>query len=430
MMRDVPESPEAAARAALDLIQAARFEEIREMFAEQLRPLVSAGVLRTAWEGAVVGLGPVVSVGEPVTESTPAGPAVVKLPVRFAHDGLTLVVTVTGAGKLAGLQIAPKDEAAPAAPWEPPGYADPERFAEEDVTVGAGPLAVGGTLSVPRLPGPLPAIVLLAGSGPQDRDETIGGNKPLKDVAWGLATRGVVVLRFDKVTHALPAAVRDAQDFTVVDEYVHHAVAAVELLGRHPAVDADRVFVLGHSMGGTVAPRVAAAEPSVAGLVIMAGSVQPLQWAIVRQVRYLASLDPAAAAQSEPAIEAMTEQAKRVDSPDLSPSTPPAELPFGVPAAYWLDLRAYDQVAVAAALGKPMLILQGARDYQVTVADDLALWQAGLAGRPGVTFRVYPSANHLFFPGSGPPTRTEYGPAQHVDPQVVADVAAWLRGED
>jgi pimeloyl-ACP methyl ester carboxylesterase len=183
-------------------------------------------------------------------------------------------------------------------------------------------------------------------------------------------------------------------------------------------------------MGGTVAPRVAAAEPSVAGLVIMAGSVQPLQWAIVRQVRYLASLDPQAAAQSEPAIAAMTAQAKRVDSPDLSPSTPPGELPFGVPAAYWLDLRAYDQVAVAASLGKPMLVLQGGRDYQVTVADDLALWQAGLEGRPGVTFRVYPAANHLFFLGSGPPTRTEYGPAQHVDEQVVSDVAEWLLGQD
>jgi pimeloyl-ACP methyl ester carboxylesterase len=160
---------------------------------------------------------------------------------------------------------------------------------------------------------------------------------------------------------------------------------------------------------------LAAAEPSIAGLVVLAGGTQPLWWAAVRQVRYLASLDPRTAAASEPAIEALAVQARRADSPDLSPSTPAGELPFGLPAPYVLDLRAYDPVAVAASLGKPMLILQGGRDYQATVADDLARWQAGLAGRPDVTIRVYPAANHLFFPGSGPSSPAEYTPAQHME---------------
>jgi pimeloyl-ACP methyl ester carboxylesterase len=184
--------------------------------------------------------------------------------------------------------------------------------------------------------------------------------------------------------------------------------------------------VAGHSLGGTVAPRVAAAESSVAGLVILAGGTQPLYWAAVRQVRYLASLNPATAAASESAIEAMTRQAEKVDSPGLSPATPDSELPFGVPAPYWLDLRGYDPAAAAAALGQPILILQGGRDYQSTVAEDLAGWQVGLAGRPDVTIRVYDADNHLFFPGSGPSSPAEYEPAQHMDPAVVADIADWL----
>ena len=98
----------------------------------------------------------------------------------------------------------------------------------------------------------------------------------------------------------------------------------------------------------------------------------------------------------------------------------------GVPAPYWLDLRGYDPAAAAAALGKPMLIVQGGRDYQVTVADDLSRWQAALAARPDVTIRVYPADNHLFFPGSGPSAPAEYEPAQHMDPAVVADVADWV----
>jgi dienelactone hydrolase len=349
----------------------------------------------------------------------------VKVPVTFERGQVTVVVAVSDAGWVAGVELAPAD-AAQTPPWEPPPYADPQAFDDVEVLVGDGPLAVPGTLSLPRDAGPGPGVVLLAGSGPQDRDETIGRNKPFKDLAWGLAGRGVAVLRFDKVTYAHGRSVATDAAFTVVDEYLHHAVAATHLLRRHPAVDAARVFVLGHSLGGTVAPRAAAAEPSIAGLVILAGGAQPLHCAVVRQFRHLASLDAAAATAYGPVIDTVTKQAKTVDSAELSPATPTSELPFGVPAAYWLDLRDHDPVAIAAGLGKPMLILQGGRDYQVTIPDDLALWQAGLADHPDVTVRVYDADNHLFFPGTGPSGPAEYEPAQHVDPTVVTDIAAWL----
>src|SRR5262249_52366419 len=158
---------------------------------------------------------------------------------------------------------------------------------------------------------------------------------------------------------------------------------AVHLLQRQPTVDPARIFVLGHSMGGKVAPRVAAAEASVAGLVILAGDTHPMQQAAIRVGRYMASLtsDPA----MEAALEAVIRQAAMVESPDLSPSTPASELPFGLSGAYWLDQRGYDPVATATALDKPMLILQGGRDYQVTVEDDLSRWKAGLGHRPDVT---------------------------------------------
>jgi uncharacterized protein len=350
----------------------------------------------------------------------------VKIPVSFERGEVTVVISLADGGWLTGIQLAPATAAEPAAPWRPPDYADPAAFDEQDVTVGSGPLAVPGTLGLPRQGGPWAAVVLLSGSGPQDRDETIGRNKPLKDLAWGLATRGVAVLGFDKVTYAHGEKVVQDRNFTLADEYLPQATAAIDLLRGHPGIDAGRIVVAGHSLGGTVAPRVAAAEPSVAGLVILAGGTQPLYWAAVRQVRYLASLNPATAAASEPAIEAMTRQAEKVDSPDLSPATPDSELPFGVPAPYWLDLRGYDPATAAAALGKPVLILQGGRDYQSTVAEDLAGWQAALAGRPDVTIRVYDADNHLFFPGSGPSSPAEYEPAQHVDPAVVADIAGWL----
>jgi dienelactone hydrolase len=419
-------NPAAKSLAVLELAQAGRFAQIHEMFAPELRPMLTAEAMQAAWAAELGRRGQVASIGTPVSESAQGGVVVVKVPVTCEHGGLAVVVSVTEAGQLAGIQLAPASAAEPIAPWEPPGYADPGTFDEQDLMVGSGPLAVPGTLSLPRQSGPQAAVVLLAGSGPMDRDETIGRNKPFKDLAWGLASAGVAVLRFDKVTYAHPREVNEAGDVTVVEEDVTHAAAAVRLLRAHPAVDAGRVFVLGHSLGGTVAPRVAAGEPSVAGVVILAGGTQPLHRAAVRQIRYLAALDPETAAASQPTIEALTRAAMLADSPELSASTPASELPFGVPASYWLDLRGYKPVEVAAALGKPILILQGGRDFQATVADDLTGWKAGLIHCPDVTIRVYDPDNHLFFPGTGPSAPAEYEPAQHMDSTVVADVASWL----
>jgi uncharacterized protein len=397
----------------LSLLRAGQFADIRDMFPPNLRPLVTPEALRAAWEGR----GAFVSAGTPVTESDGA---LVKLPVVFASGAATLLATFSG-DWVTSLQIAAADAARPTEPWQPPAYADPAALSEQEVTVGS----VSGTLTVPAAPGPHPAVVMLVGSGSLDRDETIGRNKPFKDLAWGLAARGVATLRFDKVTYAHPDQV--TADFTVDDEYLHHALAALELLRQEPAVDPARVFLLGHSLGGTVAPRVAAASPAVAGLVILAGGAEPPQWAAVRQFRYLAALDPATADASRQLIETVTRQAEAVDH--VTAATPASDLPFGAPAPYWLSLRGYDPGAEAAKLDRPMLLLQGARDYQVTVADDLARWQAALAGRPDVTVRVYDADNHFFFTGHGTSTPAEIERAQHVDPAVVTDIAAWVAGQ-
>jgi len=422
------------ALAVIGMVRRGQFAEVRDMFAPQLRPLVPPETLRAAWAAEIAKNGQVSAVGAPVTEAAGPGTVVVKVPVTFEHATATVVVGLAGEegqqAWLTGIQLLPASAAAPLVPWEPPPYADPGTFTEHDVTVGDGPSAVPGTLTIPRRADstPVPGVVLLSGSGPNDRDETIGRNKPFKDLAWGLATAGIATARFDKVTRAHPDLVAENPRFTLTDEYVPAAVAAIGLLRGHPAVNPDRVFVAGHSEGGTAAPRVAARAP-VAGLVILAGGAQPLHQAMLRQFRYLASLASAQGAPPPADLDAVARQVAAVDDPALSEDTPHSDLPFGVPAAYWLDLRGYDPAAAAAALGKPLLIVQGGRDYQATVADDLSRWQAALDGRPDVTIRVYPADNHLFFPGEGPSSPTEYEPARHVDPAVVADVAAWLSAQ-
>lgn len=415
------------AEAVVHLMEADRFAEIDELRVPALRDQVSADALRDPWQELITTYGPVARVGTPSSESAVPNNTMVRILVTCERGAFAVVMAVDDAGGLQGLQFAPPEAAEPVAPWQPASYVDPGSFTEESVTVDSEPWATPGTLSLPNSPRPVPAVVLLAGSGPADRDATIGRNKIMKDLAWGLASRGIAVLRFDKVTHTHGEALASVTDFTVVDEYVKPAVAAIQLLRDHPSVDPTRIFVLGHSQGGTVAPRIAAAEPSVAGLVVLAGATQPLHRAIVRQYRYLTALrDPEGELDDDPTIREITRQAALVDSLDLASSMSNQPPPLGVPFAYWLDLRGYDPVAVAAQLGKPMLILQGGRDYQVTVTDDLVGWQTGLADRPDVTIRVLPADNHLFFSGSGQSEPAEYEPAQHVDDAVVGDVAQWI----
>jgi uncharacterized protein len=409
---------------AVRIVEAAtqgRFGEIVDSFAPALRSMVTEDTLRAAWDAATNQLGTFTGIGEPVEE-----PPSVKVPVTFTDGGITVLVSLAGSGELVGLQLAPPSAMAPQHEWQPPSYADALAFSEHDVTLGDDALAVPGTMTLPDGDRPWPAVVLLAGSGPNDRDSTIGPSKPLKDIAWGLAGRGVAVLRFDKVTHTHPGQVVANPAFTALDEYRPAALAAIAELRATPGVDADRIVLLGHSLGGTIAPRIATDVTGLAGLVLFAAGAQPLHWSAVRQIRYLADLDPTTATAAAPVIATMTEQAERVDDPGLTAQTPADLLPFGLPAPYWLDLRDNDQVGTAAALSMPMLIVNGGRDYQATIADDLARWRAGLGHRDNVTFREYPADNHFFFPGDPPSTPADYLQPQHVDDTVIADIADWI----
>jgi dienelactone hydrolase len=263
------------------------------------------------------------------------------------------------------------------------------------------------------------------GSGPQDRDVSIGPNKPFRDLARGLASRRIVVLRYDKRTRVHGAKLAAMTQFTVNDETVDDAVAAVRLLRSTPGVDPNRVYVLGHSLGGSVAPRIAAAAGrDIAGVVILAGAVRSLQQSLLDQSRYLAHADGSISPEEEKQLAEVEQFAKSIDA--LKPGDLPPAMPgISAPTSYWLDLRDYDAPAAAAALEVPMLVLQGGRDYQVTSAD-FEKWKAALANRKDVSMKLYPALNHLFISGTGASVPGEYFTAGHVDEQVIRDIADWI----
>ncbi len=175
--------------------------------------------------------------------------------------------------------------------YSPPSYVDQLAFTEQNVSFGSDPWKLPATLTIPNGAGPFPAVLLVHGSGPNDRDETYGPNKPFKDIAWGLASRGIVVLRYEKRTKQYPEEFAKIQNFTVQDETIADAEAGVNFLYASSVVDHSKIFVLGHSLGGMLAPRIALQNNHIKGLIIMAGPTRHLEDLILEQSRYLANLE-------------------------------------------------------------------------------------------------------------------------------------------
>ncbi len=204
------------------------------------------------------------------------------------------------------------------------------------------------------------------------------------------------------------------------DETVDDAVAAAALLRARPDVDPARVFVLGHSLGGYLAPRIGRRDPKLAGLIIAAGNTRPLEDLIIEQTAYLGSL------QKIPGLEKQLEEFKRI-AQQIKDVKPGDNLPriMGVPASYWLDLKGYRPAAEARALKMRLLVLQGERDYQVTMAD-FAGWKEAL--KDSATLKSYPSLNHQFMEGEGKSTPAEYSKPGHVAQIVIDDISGWMAG--
>lgn len=385
------------------------FAAATAMFDDTMAAALPTATLASTWEELRGRVGSFEKEIARRQEATGGYDAVV-VTAQFEHSALNIRVVFDAEQRIAGLFFQPVTEA-----WEQPPYAG--EVSSRDVTVGERDLP--GTLTTPVGEGPWPAVVLVHGSGPNDRDETIGPNKPFRDLALGLASRGIAVLTYDKRTFVHGAEM--AGDLTVAEEVVDDAVAAVALLRADPAVDPQRVFVLGHSLGGMLAPRIADEADGVAGLVLLAGAARPLEELILEQSTYLAERDGTVTAEEEAELAELAAQIEALRAPG---TTSPAGELLGVPASYWLDLQTYDPTGVAARLDLPLLVLQGERDYQVTMTD-FALWQDALAGRDA-TLRSFPGLNHLMMPGEGPSGPEEYDVPGHVAPEVIDEIAAFL----
>ncbi|GEN87727.1 alpha/beta fold hydrolase [Oceanobacillus sp. FSL W8-0428] len=307
----------------------------------------------------------------------------------------------------------------------------PGSAVEEEITIEAEEgYPLSGKLTLPDDgEGPFPAVVLVQGSGPSDMDEAIYSYKPFQDIAYGLAENGIAVLRYDKRTFTHGAKMMEdlGPALTVKEETIDDAVEAARLLQADDRIQADQVYIGGHSLGGMLAPRIDE-EADTAGMILLAGSPRSL-W----EIMYDQQLDLIPENLSDKAKERVKEQAEAFKELTESFQDMSAEEAMeydlsGMSGYYFQEMDQYDVGQIALDSNKPILVLQGEADFQVTMEKDFAAWQSIFENDPQVTLKSYPNLNHIFIlsQGENKGSVQEYQIPGHVDEKVITDISDWI----
>lgn len=411
---------EKLARDFVLLLSKEEYSKSVELFDTNLRKAAPPATLKAIWSSQLAKTGAYKDVKGTKIEHLGQYHAVF-VTCQFEKKHWDVKVVFDKAGKIAGFFFVPTT-----AQYRRPSYAKSNSFKELKIQVGHGELVLPGTLTVPMGEGRFPAVILVHGSGPQDRDESIGPNKPFQDLACGLASQGIVVLRYEKRTRQYAAKLAKSTDkLTIQEETIADASKAVSILKKNEAVIVDRIFILGHSLGGMLIPRIYEKRPEIAGFVIMAGNARPLEDLILEQALFQSSLKDQLSDQEKANIIKIKGQVAAVKA--LSADSTSGPLILGAPRSYWLSLKGYKPAEAAKAIKRPIFIMQGEKDCQVSSTKDFGEWRRALSGRKNVEFKTYPTLNHLFMEVSGKSTGAEYHQPANIAEVVVADIVGWIK---
>ena len=276
---------------------------------------------------------------------------------------------------------------------------------------------------------PVPAVVFVHGSGASNLNEKVGKLTPFKDLAEGLAAKGIASVRYDKRSFVYGRKLLKEGSITVWEETIEDALRATKLLRKDPRIDRSRVFLVGHSMGAMLAPRIDAQGGNYCGLIMMAGSPAKLEEIILRQNRQVAEGgNPLTRMLAGTQLKKMEKTfAGLYDLPDEEAKQ--RKFAGGTTLYYFKEMGQHAAPGYLRLTKKPLLFLQGEKDFQATAAEDFAGYKALLEGKPNATFKLYPGLNHAFVPALSDDinkARKEYAVERHIGDEVIGDMANWV----
>jgi len=400
-----------------DLLAAGKSAEAHAYFSEEGKTKVTAENLKQFWTNMETRMGKVKSID--ATGSKNQGEFyAVTVSGEFQYDKQDFILLFDKTEKLVGMHLPPK-----AITYRSPGYADSTLYKEKSTYIEWPGHQLAAIITTPKDGNSFPIVVLVHGSGPNDMDETIGPNKPFKDIAAGLAVNGIASIRYVKRTVIYPQEFGKA--YTVKEEVLDDALQAIALAKKVEGVDLKQIYVLGHSLGGMLAPRIATLAPDLKGIILAAAPARTLSDIIIDQNKYMVaqSKDTTAAMQKN-LTEAIAEIEKTKIN-KLGKMKPDSNL-LGLPASYWVDLNSFDQVAIAKKLKQRIYIIQGGYDFQVPETD-FNLWNEALSGNKNVTLKLYPEYNHLFSQQEAKGNMMQYQKPGNVEQRVIEDLSNWIK---
>ena len=403
------------------LLEQEKFDEAYTGFSTDFQAKVSKDKLKQVWYSLSAQLGVLVEVNL-VSSKTEGDYSVVTVDVKFDKDVQNFLLAFDKSEKMVWFTPLPKKVNRV---YSKPTYGDTALYKETEVQIKTPghTNALVGVLTQPKGASNFPIVVMVHGSGPSDMDATVGSNRPFKDLAAGLADKGIASIRYVKRTMVYPGEFSGA--FTVKEEVLDDAVAAVALAQMIPGVNKQQIYLLGHSLGGMLAPRLATLVPNLNGLILLGAPARNLIDLSIDQNTDAYSLSKDTTVAGKNQITAHISDLQKVKG--LKPGLiKPDSVVFGLPASYWIDLNQYDQVGVAKKLKQRIFVGQGGYDFQVSMKD-YNLWMEGLGKKKNATLKLYPTLNHLMTPQKEKGTVKQYEVPSNVSVDLINDISTWIK---
>lgn len=401
----------------VEAITTGKFTLAESYYSPELTEALQAGKLEFVWKGIIRNTGEFEVVTESKREDREDFYSVVST-LKFENVYMDMVMTANKDEKISGLFFRPSDYTGDLE--VKPDYVDETKFIEEEVEFDCKGFTIYGTLTVPKDQRSFPLVIMATGSGPNNRDEKIGSNKPFKNLAQGLGSLGVATLRYDKRTLTHKNLLTKLPNLDIDNEYTEEITAAISFLSTK--YQGRNIYFLGHSMGAFMAPRILKENALLQGAVMLAANARPLEDLILEQTEYIMAETGDVNQLSLALIKKGIAEVKKIKKMSTKVEEP---LLLDLSKAYWLSLNKYDLIKEASSLTKPMLVLQGERDYQVTMAD-YNIWKNEFGGNKSWNFQLYPDLNHLFMTGQGKSMPNEYMKPGFVAEKVIKDIARFI----